>query len=406
MRVLTGIGRIVVLTGLLMIGLPLVGGVASASSGTLTITTDTVLTETHYGSIVVGADDITLDCAYNAVIGPDQDSGILIEGHNGVTVLNCQVNSFAGDGIRVEGSWRTRLGNNTARWNGLAGIQVVGSTEAEVTGNTITDNGVRVSGWSGVGVEGSSNVTVWGNQSSANSGSGFYTFQASAILFRENSATGNGFDGFFLDAGTTSSRFSDNEAAGNGRHGFAVETSNDNRFIRNRVTWNGEAGFALHASNGNLVSNNDTQWNGWDGVRLQESDRNQVLYNSVTGNGLHGVILQRDSDYNSLKYNQVSYTGSSGIPVTEDSDWNFLEGNVSSYNSGVGFHIFTAHNTVLDNRANWNGDAGFELAGAGATLNMLKRNQACNNGDFDAVEDPDAGPGNVWLFNSFCTSDI
>lgn len=70
MRALTGIGRIVVLTGLLMIGLPLVGGVASASSGTLTIATDTVLTETHYDSVVVAADNVTLDCAHNAVIGP------------------------------------------------------------------------------------------------------------------------------------------------------------------------------------------------------------------------------------------------------------------------------------------------------------------------------------------------
>jgi hypothetical protein len=38
-------------------------GTASATSGTLVITSNTTLTEDHTGNIVIGADGVTLDCA-------------------------------------------------------------------------------------------------------------------------------------------------------------------------------------------------------------------------------------------------------------------------------------------------------------------------------------------------------
>ena len=43
---------------------------ASATTETLTITSTTTLTEDHYGSVVIAADNITLDCAGHSVIGP------------------------------------------------------------------------------------------------------------------------------------------------------------------------------------------------------------------------------------------------------------------------------------------------------------------------------------------------
>jgi parallel beta-helix repeat protein len=379
---------------------------ATATAGTLVITSDTILTEDHHGSIVIGADNITLDCGiYNAVLGPDQENGIVVDGYTGVTVQNCEVVGFDGYGIWVGSTRGTRLLNNTAGWNGLSGIDIVGSTDAVVTDNVTRQNGLG-SGYSGIDIEGSSSVTVQRNVSFGNEGNGFYTFMASGIEFVDNHASGNGNGGFSLDEGTTASTFLGNWAVSNESFGFIATSSGQNRFIRNNIRGNGDVGVALHHSPQNMIRENLIEDNGVQGIRVDGSDRNQILYNDVRANGLHGVMLQNGSDYNAIRYNDVLYNGSSGIPVSEGSDRNILEGNVVSHNGDQGVHIFTAHNTVLSNRASSNGDAGFRLSGAGARGNKLARNAGCNNAAIDAVKDPDAGPGNVWLFNSFCTSEI
>jgi len=78
----------------------------------MTITSDTTLTEDHYGSIEIAADDITLDCAGYSVIGPSPDpwpvDGVLVDHHSGVTIANCVasgfVNGFKLQGVSVQGS--------------------------------------------------------------------------------------------------------------------------------------------------------------------------------------------------------------------------------------------------------------------------------------------------------------
>ncbi len=61
---------------------------AHATTGTLTINADTTLTEDHYGSIIIGTDDITLDCGGHSVTGPGSGNGILLIRRTGVTVKN------------------------------------------------------------------------------------------------------------------------------------------------------------------------------------------------------------------------------------------------------------------------------------------------------------------------------
>lgn len=378
---------------------------AQATSGTWTITSDTTLTDSHYGSIVIAGDNITLDCASYAVVGPDQGNGIVIDGFNGVTVKNCDVRSFEEYGIWAGNGSGTRLLNNSSRWNGLSGIDVVSSTDVLVENNVTSENGFG-SSYSGIDIEGSSNVFVHGNSSFGNEGNGLYTYESSWVEFVGNSAYGNGTNGIWLDWGTTSSSYSQNWSSYNGWNGYDILGSTNNEFIRNTAYGNGDAGFALTSSRQNLVRSNDINWNGVDGVRLDASDRNRVINNDLNYSGLHGVILQNGSDYNTLRYNRVLYTGSSGIPVTEDSNWNVIEENVSSFNSAEGFHIFTAHNALRSNDAFSNGGAGFRLSGAGARRNKLTKNEACNNGDIDGLQDADVGHGNVWRFNTFCTSDI
>ena len=84
---------VVAVVGMVAATVPLVGGIAGATSGTLTITTDTTLTEDHVGGIVIAAHDVTLDCAGFVVSGDASGSvvGVLIDGWIVVTVMVCSI---------------------------------------------------------------------------------------------------------------------------------------------------------------------------------------------------------------------------------------------------------------------------------------------------------------------------
>ena len=103
--------------------------VASATTGTMQITTDTTLTEDHNGQIQITADNVTLDCAGYKVIGPaapsESDVGIRVHFVSGVTVRNCDVSGFA-VGIILWGTDGSTIEGNTTHDNvtgvGAAGI--------------------------------------------------------------------------------------------------------------------------------------------------------------------------------------------------------------------------------------------------------------------------------------------
>jgi parallel beta-helix repeat protein len=367
------------LSGIVAIGLVAVlTGLPSSASAlvALVVTSDTTLAADYYGSIVIDADNVTLDCAGWRVIGANDSDGIVIDGHSGVAVRNCVVQQFV-YGIVVRSSSAGLLEYNEVRWNGLSGIDVTGSVDVTVRQNTMHENGFDA-GYSGIDVEyGSSNVVVSGNTSWGNAGNGFYTYRSSNLLFDNNDAFSNS-QGFDLDLEVTDSTFSNNRAMNNGGNGVTSVTSDDNRFIANDVSGNGGVGFQLHRSSRNVLRSND-----------------------VRGNGADGISLDTESSYNVIRDNDVQWNNYTGIPITFGSDWNLLAGNVSSHN-GDGFRIETSHNTLLSNRASDNTNYGFLVIGS---YNKLAFNSGCGNGELDALQE-EGGKGNVWLANNFCASDI
>src|SRR5688572_26115062 len=99
---------------------------ASATSGTLVITTSTTLSEDHHGTIVLAADDIVLDGAGNTVFGDGTGDGISVTGRRGVTVRNVRVTGFI-QGIAVVDSQRVAVTSNHAFENPGNGIFVLRS---------------------------------------------------------------------------------------------------------------------------------------------------------------------------------------------------------------------------------------------------------------------------------------
>jgi hypothetical protein len=69
-------------------------GAAQTSGGTLVVSSNTTLTEDHYGNIVIAADHVTLNGAGHRVIGIGTGTGVLVDGHIGVTLANLDVSGF------------------------------------------------------------------------------------------------------------------------------------------------------------------------------------------------------------------------------------------------------------------------------------------------------------------------
>src|SRR2546426_2091990 len=147
--------------------------VTSLSSGTLIITSNTTLTENHHGTIVIDADNVTLDCAGDTVFGPGEPgySGGINVGYlrTGVTVTQCTVTGFdvngifaaaasngryeaniiygnAANGMHLDNGSNNVVVGNTSRSSGGIGIVFTKMTQSRIEGNTVQDN----TNWAGV----------------------------------------------------------------------------------------------------------------------------------------------------------------------------------------------------------------------------------------------------------------
>jgi parallel beta-helix repeat protein len=199
---------------------------AWGTTGTLTITADTTLTEDHTGGIVIGADNITLNCDNHTVTGPGGNGisiGSLHVFRSGVTVKNCHVSNFLASGFII------RAGGTT------------------LTGNTATGNREHGFGFF------ESHGTYTGNTAAGNGFDGFH-FDLSSGTMKENTATGNGGSGFNFES-TRRATLKENTATDNGS-GFVLSSADQNTLTENTADNNGGNGFSLHHSKGNTLKEN------------------------------------------------------------------------------------------------------------------------------------------------------
>jgi parallel beta-helix repeat protein len=195
---------------------------------TLTITTDTTLTEDYFGQIVIDADGVTLDGDGHMVIGPGPDVwirefdeemnmclpnmpiGILLEGRTGVTVKNCHVTNFS-YGFILGDSHGNTLQGNTANGNAYSGFMLESSSNNNLLNNTANGNS-----------DGDAQV-------------GFYLGMSFGNTLQGNTANGN-WVGFSLEE-SDGNIFEANTAKDNTEFGFQAWGSN-NAFFHNNLIGN------------------------------------------------------------------------------------------------------------------------------------------------------------------------
>jgi len=224
---------------------------------------DTVINDTDLDSdllncpsdgLIVGADNITLNCNGHIIDGSGLDSGISLNNRNGVTVKNCNIIEFF-YGINLTSSTGNTLENNTANENGDVGIFLTSST-----GNTLENN------------------TANGNLGFFSAGI-FLTQSSTGNTLENNTASRNFDDGIFLTLGSNNNNLTDNNVNRNGDDGIDLDLSDGITLERNTANENGDVGIELEDSNNNTLTDNTANRNlGFfsSGIELANSNGNTL----------------------------------------------------------------------------------------------------------------------------------
>jgi parallel beta-helix repeat protein len=197
------------------------------------ITTSTSLTADLTQRVVIGADNITLNCNGHTINGlstggvaSSSNIGILLNGRRGVIIQSCLVTNFY-IGIQLVSSTRNILFRNNATGD-TYGFLLSSSTFNLLVGNNATDNLLD-----GFRLESSNANGLLLNTANRNSGSGFWLASSSGNVLAFDTANANAKYGFALTSFSNNNLLLRNSACGNGIDAFQDTTSTGNVFDGN-----------------------------------------------------------------------------------------------------------------------------------------------------------------------------
>lgn len=353
------------------------------------ITEDTTLTEDYYGTVIIAADGVTLDGDGYSIIGSGFDvfnyeTGILIEGRTGVTVIDCVIRDVL-FGIQVlDGSSNIEVsGNNLV--DIMIGVSVRYSSDVTITDNNASTVNPDFFYGKGIGysVSYSESCTLTGNTATNNesmgtafsfydpadltaidnyahdAGVGFYFSYAEDSVIKGNTAESNSYDGFHLVG--ENNKLEDNSAINNGRYGFQIYgygyDSTQNTLTRNKAI-NNLNGFMMEGAMENTFRQNEAINNRQSGFEIHWNCRDNVFEDNTAAGNVYGFR----SAVNYYRY-----------PTKE----NTFTRN-TAYRNNAGFWLQeTYENTLLDNNAHQNSNYGYLLQRS--SKNALTGNEATEN---------------------------
>jgi parallel beta-helix repeat protein len=156
------------------------------------------------------------------------------------------------------------------------------------------------------------------------------------------------------------------------------------------------AGFAIE-SNENLLQRNVAKNNSYKGFIIY-SDKNKVRSNKAEANVSDGYTI--GGAENRIVLNISKNNEYRGIEINGNK--NIIAKNKSINNAGVGIEVDGDENKIRSNVLKNNGGAGIDLI-VGSLTNVMVRNIAKGNGEFDIQGESDACEENRWGKNRFET---
>ena len=321
-------------------------------------------------TIVVERNNTVIDGVGHIVIGTGSGSGVYLSGIGNVTIKNMQVRSFS-YGIYISESSNINVTGNTITDNGVHGIYFYSCSG----NNYIFENNITVNGENGIELRYSLNSSIYGNNIVDNE-AGIYIISSTHNQVYGNNVTDNG--GMQVGGGIWLDRADFNTISGNNItastwHSVQLERASNNSIIGNEiVAGTNRALYVDYYSNYNNITGNNIIDN-YKGVEVGGSSH----YNIISGNNitLNGEgIYARYSDYNSIFGNNITDNGS-GIALSGPSNNNSIYGNTIT-NSGNGITLGSSNNSIYGNIIA-DGNAGISIQHS--SNNMLRDNTMTNN---------------------------
>lgn len=320
--------------------------------------------ETDVGILLDGTEDVLVSAN---IIDGTGDNGINVIDSTDIEVsdnqigLNGGANNINGDGIFVGGGSDIEVSDNeitnttsTAGDIG-SGVQVVNSDDV-----TVEDNTIYNMEWDGVRLESVTNTEVSGNDIDDVTMSGIFVGGPSdTVLLHGNNingvAMGNGIRALFTNDLTVLSNKIDNTAL----NGILVQNSGSGLVVNNNEIGLdgtiGKNGVQVSDSTNGVISNNDIENAAQNGIFVDGSNGTVVLANKVNNVGENGVLVNPSSGV-VVAANTIDNTGLDGIYVAGGAD-NTAQNNLIGQNGGFeniggnGIHFFdvTGVNVINNN---------------------------------------------------------
>ncbi len=270
-------------------------------------------------AIVIGADNIILDCAGHTIAGNFINWGINSTNKKNITIKNCIVKKYF-VGITLDSTNESYIINNTVKFNQNGFFIGPFSNFNIISDNLASDNIERDFNL------GSSNFNNFTNNfARISAGSTGYLLQDSSFNnFFYNNVSGNAI-GFYLFR-LNSSNFLYNKVD-DSAFGFLLGLSNSNDFNLNIVKDNSEGFILTRDSMNNSLSNNLIENNKNRGFTSQDGATSNKLFNNTIIKNLDGIFIT----------NQI-YIGS-----------NVIESNIIKDNIESGIKISSSLNRFTNN---------------------------------------------------------
>ena len=342
------------ITGNMLDGFNVIGDV-TLCEGTYYLTDDDYL-----GAIIIDADDVTFDCNNANLVSAVDHSGIGImnNGSDTVTIINCNVTNFY-IGVGIVSSSNNYLIDNLISDNDMYGLIVRDSLDTIILSNQVTNNN-----WVGISYSNSNGGTLMANNVSSNSHVGLMIMNSSNNNFMNNDVNhGRTVDskGFLInDEGSS--------------------LSNLNGFFFNRANYNGYGFYVVTDGINNSYSNNNANNNTRQGYFISGDSPYSLAYNHALNNGGDGFSLNAHDSY--FIGNHANYNGRNGFYLSY-SENNIFEDLVSYNNSEYGFNMNGIDNNNFTNIVSC-GNAYSDLYERGVGINIFNNSNYSTSNPVDS----------------------
>ena len=259
--------------------------------------------------IIVGADNIILDCDSSTIQGLSDDAALSIQNRENVTIKNCilENNEY---GFWIKESKNVILINNSIFNSSRENLRIVSYSKENYNHKIYPNNYI-------------------------NGKPVYYYFEENDVTLEDKDV---GYLGIFYskNINVINNSFINSD-------GIKLAYSNHSNILKNKLINTSEDSIIVIGSNFNHFEDNFIS-GGWWGIMLHLSDNNSIINNNIEYNDV-GIIIT-DSDYNLLRFNNIN-NNSEGIGRLEEQN-NIIEYN-NLYDNNINLINGDEHNKSAQN---------------------------------------------------------